>query len=152
MIVGKIGDHLSVNSVINKVLNVIRGTDLTTIELGEHTLDDGMIMIVAEYETLTEKSAEQHKKFVDLQYIVSGEEIIGVGFDDSGNEVIDEYNDVKDRVKYGEIVNETELKMVPGMYAVFFPMDIHRPGCVLGKKVKVRKVVIKIPVDAFLNS
>jgi biofilm protein TabA len=33
------------------------------------------------------------------------------------------------------------------MYAVFFPWDIHRPGCVSQPGVKVRKVVVKIKVS-----
>lgn len=39
---------------------------------------------------------------------------------------------------------ESSLLMQPGMFAVFFPHDIHRPCCQTTRPAKVKKVVVKI--------
>jgi len=36
------------------------------------------------------------------------------------------------------------LAMHPGCFAVFHPHDLHRPGCRLGEKRRVRKIVMKV--------
>ena len=37
--------------------------------------------------------------------------------------------------------------MRPGNFAVFFPEDIHRPGCADGQSGKIRKIVVKVAVS-----
>jgi YhcH/YjgK/YiaL family protein len=39
------------------------------------------------------------------------------------------------------------LPMRPGFFAVFYPHDIHRPGCRQQEKRRVRKIVMKAAVE-----
>ena len=48
--------------------------------------------------------------------------------------------------------NESTLTMTPGSFAVFFPSDVHRPGCLLDQSATVRKVVIKVRASLLAES
>jgi len=37
--------------------------------------------------------------------------------------------------------------MTDGCYAIFFPEDVHQPGCQMGTPEAVKKIVLKIKVD-----
>ena len=47
---------------------------------------------------------------------------------------------------YAAAEDEIQLPMKPGMFAVFFPEDIHRPG--MGAPGRIKKAVVKIKVQA----
>jgi YhcH/YjgK/YiaL family protein len=38
--------------------------------------------------------------------------------------------------------------MVPGSYAIFFPQDVHRPGCNKNRETPIRKIVVKVALSA----
>ena len=85
---------------------------------------------------------EQHQKYIDLHYIISGEEKIcwsgchGIGA---------EYNAEED-VAFckAEPPVSSMIHMKPGMFMVLFPDDLHKPKCIVSEPQKVEKVVIKI--------
>ncbi len=54
----------------------------------------------------------------------------------------------KDVIFYEAVPNETDLRLTEGMYAIFFPWDVHRPGCAARVSGPVRKVVVKVKMDA----
>jgi biofilm protein TabA len=56
--------------------------------------------------------------------------------------------DQKDALFFKTIKDEIDLILTPGMYAVFFPTDVHRPGCVYKTTASVRKVVVKVSVES----
>jgi len=53
----------------------------------------------------------------------------------------------KDMIFYQKPVKESMLDFKEGSFAIFFSSDIHRPGCLSGKKTIIRKVVIKVKFD-----
>ena len=40
----------------------------------------------------------------------------------------------------------TMLPLVPGSFAIFLPQDGHKPGCISGSAMRIKKVVIKVQV------
>lgn len=155
MIVGNIKEFPE-NKLLSKELleaiNYLKKTNFSKSENGRYPIKgkDGndMYVVVTEYETKpkNEKKAEAHKRYIDVQFIISGTETIGVGFPNHKNKLIEEYNEEKDCMFYHEVQDESELVLSEGMFAVFFPTDIHRPGCQLKGKQKVRKAVVKIRI------
>jgi biofilm protein TabA len=139
------------SGIIQKGLEYLKNTDFTTISTGRYELDgDTMFALVSEYETELKsvRRPEAHKQYIDIQYIVKGEEAIGHSFLAPANTVLEEYNAEKDIVFYRTVIGESYLRLDAGTYAVFFPDDIHRPCCTSGKKPSsIRKVVLKIKVD-----
>lgn len=90
-----------------------------------------------------ECSAERHNNFLDIQYVVSGVERMGC-MPYTGKEAVYAALENKDIIIYKELEGENFIDVTPGCYCVFFPDDIHRPGCAVGKSDRVRKVVAKI--------
>jgi len=104
--------------------------------------------LVQTYETApaSTRRMEAHRKFVDIQYVVSGSEFIGICAPENQSSIT-EYDDQKDVQFFEGKTGVSDCAMQAGELAVFFPEDLHKPGCQLGDKpTPVTKVVIKIPV------
>jgi biofilm protein TabA len=137
--------------VIRKALRYLQTTDFAALAPGNYEIDGTKIYAsVADNETKPkeERLAEAHAKYVDIQYLASGEEIIGCSFLTERNEVLEDRLAEKDVIFYKNVINELDCELTPAVYAILFPGDIHRPGCAKGASGRVRKVVVKIAVDA----
>ncbi len=147
--INKLGVEVkALSSILQRAIQHLKDTDFTSIENGKHPIQgEEMFMVVFDYKTSSEKKAEQHKKYIDVQFMISGEEAIGVGYDNPENEVIQEYNPEKDAKLYGKIKDETYFNINSGQFAIFFPEDIHRPGCTHKEESSIRKCVLKIAVN-----
>ncbi|MDR3559833.1 MAG: YhcH/YjgK/YiaL family protein [Negativicutes bacterium] len=132
---------------LQKGLAFLRDTDFSAMSVGRHEIDgDKMFALVQEYQpdVKENRKAETHEKYIDIQYIVSGEEIMGYANLTATAEIAENRLADKDALFYKNVENETELQASAGMFAVFFPWDVHRPGCVKKAGALVRKVVLKI--------
>lgn len=149
MIVGHI-DNLEkelLPPLVEKGLKFLKETDLSKLPIGRNEIEgDKMFALIQEYQpdVRENRKAETHAKYIDIQYIVSGEEIMGYANLTGAAEVAEDRLAEKDAIFYKNLKSETDVIVGPGMYAVFFPWDIHRPGCVSKPGVTVRKVVLKI--------
>ena len=83
MIMDKI-ENASLYSGLNRrieiALNYIQHTDFKNIEVGRHDIDSDLVYaMLFEYDTKTESESflEAHQKYIDVQYMVEGEEIVG---------------------------------------------------------------------------
>ncbi len=118
---------------------------------GRHELAGGAYAMVADYETTPGegKKFEAHRRFIDIQLLVTGEEIIDVApLELEGIPLATPYDDENDIAFYGDPPRWSSLAMAPGLFAVFYPDDAHRPGNALPSGPKpVRKAVVKIPVE-----
>lgn len=117
-------------------------------ELGDIKRGVTLIVSVQEYETRPreERKFEGHKEYIDIQYIVSGEEEMDV-CDLSRTEPVTAYDEDKDCQFFTPIKQPTRLSVSAGDYAVFFPDDIHKPGISpAGKATAVKKIVVKIKI------
>ena len=149
MIIDKIensGLYLNLSKRIAKAFKYVDSTDFSRIEPGRYEIeDDNIFAIVNEYETknVNDCVLEAHRKFIDIQYICSGVELIGVA--PLVNQIpTKEYDETKDCAFFNE---ETSfVKMTGGMFAIFFPDDLHMPGVKTDSISKVKKVVIKVRI------
>lgn len=102
-----------------------------------------------EYTTVgtTEKDFEAHRKFIDVQIIVEGQEIIEVVPVDSPEfEVTVPY--VHDIVfMNGPVKQVRKEELHAGEFCVLYPQDAHKPCTHLDGPHKVKKIVIKLPVE-----
>lgn len=88
---------------------------------------------------------ESHRKYIDVQVIVAGEELMEVE-DISRLTVAEPYHDERDLIKYADTPMASVLHMRAGDGAVFFPEDGHMPSLRWRGEGLVRKVVVKVPV------
>ena len=150
MIIDKIENadlYKNLGERIKKSIDYIRGTDLKKLQPGRYEIDaDNIFALISEYHTKAESEGklEAHKKYIDVQYVIEGEELIG--YTPLGDQEISEpYKEENDIIFYkGEKVF---IKVTERMFAIFFPEDVHMPGIQVEKKSPVRKLVIKVKVD-----
>ena len=123
-------------------------TDFSATADGTYPLGgDGFRAIVQSYESKAPEAArlEAHRRFIDVQYIVSGEERIGCAPLARAGAPLAPFDDAKDIVFLDGAFEPVTLRA--GDFALFFPQDAHAPGIRAGgSPAHVRKVVIKIPV------
>lgn len=95
-----------------------------------------------------EAKAEVHRANIDIQFLISGRERIGVAADTGNNPVAEDRLADRDALFYASVENECFLDFVPGSFAVLFPQDVHRPVCMLEHGPEaIHKVVVKIRAD-----
>ena len=117
---------------------------LDRMDIGEHDLLGDRVRLRLTETTLGETSLwEAHQKHIDLQLILKNRETICwapvesiAGFG--------EYRGGLDVMTSDDPQPGTALALRPGMFAIFFPEDAHRPGLGAGTG---RKAVIKIRVE-----
>jgi len=130
---------------IRAALEYIRTTDFDHADAGRHDLDgDRLFAIINDYETIGRKEGqlEGHRKYIDIQYVVRGTEWIGYA-PLSGQTVAIDYDPEDDCLLFeGEA---TFIRFETGMFAIFFPQDLHQPGTG-NESIPVRKVVVKVKV------
>lgn len=121
-------------------------------ELAERVEIDGKAVyaLVQEYQTVAagdEIKLEAHQNYIDIQYIVSGEEMMAWA-DVRGLQQATAYNPDKD-VYHGLMTaaEVTPVQVRAGQAAIFYPIDAHAPKLAVSQPVKVRKIVIKVRVE-----
>lgn len=122
----------------------MKNHDLEHLAKGKYPIDSTHV-----FATITEDPSkdfektnwESHRKYVDLQYVIRGEEIIGLN-PVAGSVVTKEYDEKKDVANYA--ATGTMQHSVPGTFFLFFPSDAHRPNITPGGNATVKKLVIKI--------
>ncbi|MDD5712401.1 MAG: YhcH/YjgK/YiaL family protein [Smithellaceae bacterium] len=144
--IGNIGSYLHLDKGIAAALEYVRNADFSTIAPGKYEIDgDRMFAIVSEYTTQDRRNCklEAHRKYIDVQYVVTGSEWFG--YAPLHDRIpASAYSDEQDEALYdGEA---SFIKFGAGMFAIFFPEDLHMPGT--GKEpTKVKKVVVKVGVE-----
>jgi biofilm protein TabA len=90
---------------------------------------------------------ESHKKYIDIQYIFEGEEIMEVE-NISNLEVTTPYKEDLDYAKYSQSKYSSVLKIRQNELAIFFPQDAHMPCIKIDENRKIIKAVFKISVNS----
>ena len=89
---------------------------------------------------------ESHIKYIDIQFLISGEETIEVVHTDL-LEVDSEYNKEGDYSLYKVNPDSSKIIMKNGDLSILFPEDGHMPGLKSGNKSqRVFKTVVKVPL------
>jgi YhcH/YjgK/YiaL family protein len=133
----------------NQAFTFLKNIDLSTLEIKRYDLDgDNLYATVSEYITKNEEDVnfEAHKKYIDIQYVITGEEQMSIAPLSMKNEVIAPYDATKD-LEFMTVTESKSYKATPEGFFIFFPTDIHRPGVKVGDNSQVRKVVVKVKVD-----
>lgn len=86
---------------------------------------------------------EAHREFLDVQYILEGNEVMGWAPVDTLTPT-EEYNAAKDKCMYAGA--NAPMAIAPGYCYVVYPEDAHAPSVHLDEGGEVRKIVIKLKV------
>lgn len=136
------------NAGIAKAFAYLQSTDLAAIVPGRYEIDgDNIFAIVQEYQTVSAEAeqVEAHKKYIDVQYMISGAEMIGHAIlqDQIPSQV---YEDTTDFMLFSEVPSFFSI-LETGMFMIFYPTDLHMPCIKINEPATVKKVVIKVKVE-----
>jgi len=150
MIVGTIQDQQDAEFAVkmSKVLYFLQNTDLSSLPVGQIVLEpEAIIAYVQEYTTqpASEIPFEAHEKFIDMQVVVSGQEIIAYA-PQSRLKAKGKYNSTTDTIYFEEPEEFGTLPLYAGDFVVMNPTEGHKPRCMMAQACPVKKIVVKIHV------
>lgn len=129
-----------------RALEYLRDTDLSVLPDSTCQVDGSdLYYFVQTYETRpANDTPEAHRQYIDIQYVLSGTECMGVGQLEQMTEEV-EARPQKDIWFYRGPMDTITVSQ--GMFAVFFPNDVHAP-CVspASGANTVRKCVFKVKI------
>jgi len=148
MIIDKISNaslYYCLGPGIKSALTYLASQDFSQLQQGRYDIADGCYAIIQDYETVPKEEMrwEAHRKYIDVQYIASGNELIG-HTDITKLSVVEAYNLEKD-ITWLEGKGDF-ASMTTGSFMILFPHDAHMPGVCHNNVNSVRKVVVKVSV------
>jgi biofilm protein TabA len=138
-------DHLP--ALVQLAIQHLREHDYSQEEAGKYPIDgDNMFALVQDPMTQSWEtgSPEFHQRHIDVQFLLEGEEAMGYLPADPDLELITDKLLEKDIAFVAPQERETRIVLSPGMYAVFYPGELHRPCRAVKESMQIKKVVIKI--------
>uniref|UniRef100_UPI0040475760 YhcH/YjgK/YiaL family protein n=1 Tax=Aliarcobacter sp. TaxID=2321116 RepID=UPI0040475760 len=123
---------------------------LANIELDECNkieIDENCFVLEQAYLSKNKEDCffESHKKYIDIQYIFEGEEIMEVE-NIKNLAITKEYNSQLDFANYSQTPKSSILKIRENELAIFYPQDAHMPCIKIDNNIKIIKAVFKILV------
>lgn len=128
----------------DEAFEYMRVTDLKNIKPGTYKIDgDNVYAMVTEGpgKEFEQGKWESHRHYNDIQYIIKGEEKIGVA-PFSSLTVTEPYDNAKDIAFYTGKGKYYIAK--PNTFFIFFPQYAHRPGIKVNTNEPIKKIVIKV--------
>ncbi|MBA4384265.1 MAG: YhcH/YjgK/YiaL family protein, partial [Anaerolinea sp.] len=128
-----------------RAFSFLLSNDLASLEPGRMEIEgESLYVLVQQYISKPETSGkwEAHKRYIDVQYLVSGSE--RVGYSAITKMTLGDYNPQKDFQALsgtGQI-----LQLNAGSFMVFFPQDAHMPGLANGYETSIKKIVVKCAI------
>ncbi len=133
---------LDVNSIEHKRLNNYSLNAFEKIEL-----DYNNFALEQVYDTKERSNCffESHRQYIDVQFILEGEEIIEVS--NTAILVVSfPYSEQMDLIKYEGTTQASQIVLTKGDVAIFYPQDGHMPCVKVINSIKVVKTVVKVKV------
>jgi len=133
----------------DKAFSFLKENNLPGLEIKRHEIDGTDVYApVSEYITKNEEDAryESHVRYADIQYVISGKELIGIAPAEDLKDVLEPYNETND-IKFMTVGKIHNRIANPDKFFIFFPDDLHRPGLKDGENSTVRKIVVKVRID-----
>ena len=132
---------------LKTALEFLSNADLASLKPGDVAIDGKNIYgKVSDYNTKEKdlKKSETHIKYIDIQCTITGSEKVYTHEYHSDIKILEDLRDKSDAIFYE--VNDTDMHILkPGRFAVYFPWELHRPGCnAQDNSEAVRKLVIKV--------
>jgi biofilm protein TabA len=142
-----IENQISMTPDFKKAIDFLRRQDLHSLVESRVDIDGKKVFaLIQRHETEVREvpKFEAHRKHVDIQYIVSGEEIIGWAPAEEMT-ITEEYDTHKD-ICFGTVpkTGMTPLLVKAGQLAVLYPEDGHAPKLAAHESSHVVKIVVKI--------
>ena len=145
-----VGYYFGISPLLKKGLEYLVNTDLASLPVGKIEIDgDNVYAIVSTgiSKPYSEAKMEAHRKYIDIQFNISGKEDVLYWFLKMNKGLLEEYPE-KDLYFYN--ATGRPITIGTGRFAIFFPTDLHAPGLthwdVAENKTEYKKIVIKVKI------
>lgn len=144
-----IDKQILLTPLMRQAIDFLRRPDLPDLPDGNVPIDGKRVYaILQRYRTAHADAPkfEYHRKYIDLQYILSGEEVIGWA-PAAGMTASFDYDESQD-ICFGlmERGRWSPVRLFAGQLAVLWPEDGHAPRLATDTVCLVRKIVVKVAV------
>lgn len=137
--------YYSLNNGIKLAFEFFKSHNLKDFEAGSYNIDgDNLYVNINEYETKEVQKLEAHRKYIDIQIMLNGEEFMG-------------YTNIKNTKPSVPYDNGKDLIFLQGEtdkilattdnFFIFFPEDAHQPSLCAKNPNKVKKAVFKVKIN-----
>jgi YhcH/YjgK/YiaL family protein len=130
---------------IESGLRFLKTADLEHLPPGRNDIKGKeLFAMVSEYETkapAADSLWEAHRRYLDIQYVVSGLEAIGYQYI-ANMEITKPYDETGDALFLRG--SGSRLVIGEGCFAIFWPQDAHQPCLSAHGPQAVRKIVVKV--------
>jgi len=137
--------YSSITPSLDRAFSFLLSNDLASLEPNRMEIDgESAYILVQQYILKPETSGkwEAHKRYIDVQYLVSGNE--RVGYSAITKMKLGDYDPQKDFQALSGIGQNLQFKA--GSFMVFFPQDAHMPGLANGFESPIKKIVVKCAI------
>ncbi|MGP1432039.1 MAG: YhcH/YjgK/YiaL family protein [Treponema sp.] len=150
MVIGTIKDAARYEGLcprIAEALHWLQTTDVNALQEGKNPIRDEEIFcnVNAYHTTVKEERVwEGHRKYIDIHFMIKGEEIIAVS-PITAMKVKQDYNAETDFIEF-EGNAQQHILLQEGMFLIAFPEDIHKTALQVtaGTDCAVRKGIMKV--------
>ncbi len=132
---------------LQKSVAFFKDNEMTSLAVGRYEIDgDNIYVNVMEFDTQpeNEKLAEVHRDYIDVQFLISGEEKICFALPCETNPIAKEYDKESDAYLVEAMKGELSIIMKPKMFAIFLTEEPHKPGCIVSRSSSIKKAVVKV--------
>ncbi|HDO1345228.1 TPA: YhcH/YjgK/YiaL family protein, partial [Aeromonas veronii] len=85
--------------ILKQAISYLKQTDMYNLPVGRYELEKELLYVnVMEFDTnfSEQKQAEVHREYIDIQFLISGQERIFLGLENTTNPVFKEYDEIND--------------------------------------------------------
>ncbi|GAB3527972.1 YhcH/YjgK/YiaL family protein [Pontibacter brevis] len=138
--------YYTLHPLFAKAFRFLQETDLMSLSLGQQAIEGrDLFAIISEGTGTTEKEAqlEVHRKYIDIQYVISGTDHMGWKSLAFCAQPVIPYIEERDAAFFPDTTNNW-FDVPAGYFTIFYPDDAH---AAMVTEETVRKVVLKIAVQ-----
>lgn len=137
--------YTAISERLARGLRLLRTTDFSAMEDGKYEVEGKELYFSLQSYQSKEcnDTPEAHRKYIDIQYLLEGEELIGIGQLSEMTEEVSANPDGDIWFYHGPV---TDLRLGNGTFVALFPQDAHAPCIAPGCPAPVRKVVVKVMI------
>lgn len=137
--------YASLHPNFEKAIDFILNNDLQSLPLGRNEICGDEVfanVMEAKPRTKEEVPVEVHRKYIDIQVPISGDEVMG--YTPLHDLPAGDYSDADDVTLYPiGMLAASYFEVKRSMFTIFFPQDGHAPAVT---PVPVKKIIVKVAI------
>jgi len=139
-------NYYNLSDKIKLGLEFLKNNNLKNFDNGKYQiLGDDVYINIQDYNAKSKAQGkwEAHRKYIDIQYIIEGTELIGVG-EIQNFTTVEEYNEENDVEFLVSDIDNQFIEMQENDFIILYPFDVHMPQISLTDVAYVKKAVVKV--------